>query len=243
MFQALSRPVSFSTDNFTPSMNFRIAVTWLVAYSLPAKWDSLIDEKNWTSLRLALDEVDLEIAQGLLERLKEERIILNGIIKELETKTNELQLVAPAVQWAESDDQVYLQVKLAARWSSPGALSVEGEQVEILAKSVSFSGIGIHSGVRKQYILYLPLKHEVDPLNSKWNWGSLGKLMFTLKKRETGSWEQLLSEEVKNSISPWWELMETFEEAERKLAKNNTSSNTTDTTKNQNISTSNKVEL
>lgn len=139
------------------------------------------------------------------------------------TAAPEIIRVSPAFQWAESDTHIYLQVKLSYRWSSPGALSVQQENVTLTPTHVAFSGIGRHSTVQKYYALDLPLFSTIVPEESDWTWGSVGKLSITLKKEAFGRWPRLLNSTLKVSNMHVWLEMEDKLNAIQTASRNTTS--------------------
>lgn len=46
---------------------------------------------------------------------------------------------------------IFLSIKFAHRWSSPGALKVQDEKIEVTACCFNFSASGDHSQLRKRY--------------------------------------------------------------------------------------------
>ena len=72
-----------------------------------------------------------------------------------------LSSIAPAFQWAQSFDSVFLNVKFAHKMDTPATLGVESEGVELLSSSFKFTGI---SKARfKRFVLELDLIHDILP--------------------------------------------------------------------------------
>ncbi|KAF8817951.1 CS domain-containing protein [Cardiosporidium cionae] len=144
-------------------------------------------------------------------------------------------VLSPAFQWAQSLDTIYLSIKFAYRWNSPGALSVEEEKVETFEKNFYFSGIGTHSGVKKKYELDLILFDSVIPelhgmgeegivasvrtpiflvhicalQQTQWNFASVGKMYVELKKASPAIWERMTQEKKKiPNMLIWWDMQE-----------------------------------
>eukprot|EP00918_Siedleckia_nematoides_P059993 GHVU01130851.1.p1 GENE.GHVU01130851.1~~GHVU01130851.1.p1 ORF type:complete len:267 (+),score=42.80 GHVU01130851.1:161-961(+) len=137
------------------------------------------------------------------------RLNRNGdeIIRMLDSRHKEMLVVSPAFQYAQSMDSVFLNVKFGYRWGSPGALSVEKENVTVTDRRFYFSGIGDHSHVKKKYELIIDLFDQVDPKATEWSFGSVGKLTVTLKKRTPNVWKRLQKEDKKiSNMHVWWEM-------------------------------------
>eukprot|EP00922_Rhytidocystis_sp_ex-Travisia-forbesii_P017611 GHVS01026241.1.p1 GENE.GHVS01026241.1~~GHVS01026241.1.p1 ORF type:complete len:196 (+),score=53.91 GHVS01026241.1:301-888(+) len=122
--------------------------------------------------------------------------------------------MSPAFQWAQSPQQIFLNIKFAYRWSSPGALSVENEEIDTKPCCFYFSGVGTHSHVKKEYRLELDLFDDLEPAETKWSFASVGKVFVTLQKKTPGVWRQLTSSPSKfPNMAVWWDMKEKFQES------------------------------
>lgn len=191
-------------------------------------------QKGWWNLAQEIiaksheDDVDLAaVVRSSISSLKKKA---DELIRRLDKNHNDVQIVSPAFQWAQSPDHVFLNIKFGYRWSSPGALSVDDERVEINATNFFFRGVGEHSHIKKEYQLSLDLYEAVDAENSEWSFGSVGKLSVTLKKATKSYWKRLTLQNKKiANMQVWWELKERYETemnkflSERSLEKTNSS--------------------
>ncbi|CBZ51203.1 conserved hypothetical protein [Neospora caninum Liverpool] len=117
--------------------------------------------------------------------------------------------VPPAFQWAQSPVEVFLNIKFAYRWSSPGALSVVDPLFASDTQSFAFSGVGTHSGIKKKYSLSLALFDEIIPEATRWSFASVGKVVVTLQKKKMGVWDRLTEDKAKiSNMNVWWDMKE-----------------------------------
>jgi CS domain len=85
-------------------------------------------------------------------------------------------------EWAESPDEVYINIKFAHKLDTPATLGVTIDAVDITADRLVLKG---SSPGRKQFLLDLSLYGTVDPDNSSWSSGSVGRMTIQLKKQQT----------------------------------------------------------
>ncbi|KAH8583908.1 uncharacterized protein ELE39_002666 [Cryptosporidium sp. chipmunk genotype I] len=152
---------------------------------------------------------------------------LNELTRLLNKKHSEIATLSPAFQWAQSSDQIYLNIKFTYRWNAPGALKIENETVSIRDNIFFFSAMGSHSHEKKKYLLNLELFDNIDSDLSEWSFGSVGKLSCTLvKKKPNTIWPRLLKDQKLKipNMHIWWEMKEKHED----LTTNSNISNGTD---------------
>ena len=154
--------------------------------------------------------------------------------------------ISCAVQWAQGESSVHLNVKFAARLDAPvTVLNVDNEEVSINASHVTFRGLGRQKP--KVYTLNIELFGEaphpplpsraslrpsapsppphrpppqVDAAASNWSFGSVGTVRFVLQKAERGEWKRLTkgADKVKNH-RVWWEHQEKVQAEDRARRK------------------------
>ncbi|KAH8740086.1 hypothetical protein FG386_000913 [Cryptosporidium ryanae] len=194
-----------------------------------------IFNKN-TSIKVIADDLELSISRGwwklsksLIIRTHEQGLDFSAVVRSAELtirkeldeltrllnkKHDEIATLSPAFQWAQSLDNIYLNVKFTYRWNAPGALKVENKTLLIEKNTFYFSGLGSHSHEKKKYILELELFDEVDPTLSECSSGSVGKLSCTLmKKKGNNKWPRLLKDKNLKILNMhvWWEMKEKHE--------------------------------
>eukprot|EP00439_Symbiodinium_sp_Y106_P079973 s2345_g18.t1 len=85
-------------------------------------------------------------------------------------------VVRCATQWAQNSSAIFLSIKFAHRWSSPGALKVQDEKIEVSPCCFNFTASGDHSQLKKRYALDLAFYGEVDPDHWSWQLASAGRM-------------------------------------------------------------------
>eukprot|EP00922_Rhytidocystis_sp_ex-Travisia-forbesii_P017616 GHVS01026246.1.p1 GENE.GHVS01026246.1~~GHVS01026246.1.p1 ORF type:complete len:422 (+),score=118.52 GHVS01026246.1:70-1335(+) len=186
--------------------------------------------RSWWKLSQALilrsHKEDRDFSTFVRSAVADIRHNTDELIRLLNKKHAEIAVMSPAFQWAQSPEQIFLNIKFAYRWSSPGALSVENEKIETKACCFYFSGVGTHSHVKKEYRLELDLFDDLDATETKWSFASVGKVFVTLQKKTSGVWKQLTRSPAKfPNMAVWWDMKEKFYDTNKEFlseAKNNT---------------------
>ena len=111
--------------------------------------------------------------------------------------------IPPAYEWAQSVDQVFLQVKWAHKLDAPATLGCKPEPPAFGADSVAFRA----ECQRKAFALQLQLWGNVSVEQCTWASASVGRASVTLRKAADGPWPRLL----KGSARPpgqhiWWDM-------------------------------------
>ena len=119
-----------------------------------------------------------------------------------------MPVISPALQWAQSTDFVYLNVKFAHIWSAPATLNVEVKQVTISGSSLLFEA----SDGKKQFRLELELEADLDKDNCTWSMASVGRITFNLKKADAPSrWSKVLVNKGRGQVSRWSDMQERWD--------------------------------
>lgn len=136
------------------------------------------------------------------------------LIQLLNKHYNTIDVVNVAFQWAESPSEVFLAIKFSNRWSSPGALVVSDESLDVDGNVLKYSSKGTQSDKLKMYQLILELYDEVLPQETKVTPVSMGRFTITLKKVHKAVWGRLTkgNEKIHNQ-QIWWEMKEKHQEA------------------------------
>lgn len=117
-------------------------------------------------------------------------------------------VVRCAFQWAQNSTAIFLSVKFSHRWSSPGALKLHDEQVQVSSCCFNFSANGEHSQLRKRYSLDLLFQHEVDADHWSWQPASAGRLTAEIRKKEPANWKKLLAGKDRPANMASWDSMQ-----------------------------------
>lgn len=76
--------------------------------------------------------------------------------------------------WAQSRNHVFIQVKFAHRFDSPGCITVKDEKVIIKEDSIKLLAFGIEGYQPIKFELSLKLFKEIEPKDSYWQLDSVG---------------------------------------------------------------------
>lgn len=118
-----------------------------------------------------------------------------------------LSVINPAYQWAQSADEVLLNVKFAHKLDTPATLNVEAKNVNITSNLFELTA----SNGRKMFTLNLKFLRDVIPEESSWSMASVGRMTFTFKKKHPQwRWTRLLLDSSKKTPNQhfWWEMNE-----------------------------------
>lgn len=132
-----------------------------------------------------------------------------------------IDIVKASFQWAQSPENIFLNIKFSHRWSSPGALKVKDEQVVTEKNRFQFSALSNDpTSSPKKYIVDLTLLHNVIESETKYSFASVGKVVVTLKKEKKKIWNRLLLSKEKNpSMQIWWDMKEKYDPDIKKFLK------------------------
>ena len=177
----------------------------------------LVNNGRLEALDYYLDELD----KRRIEYRKDLAKSINHIKKELEDVNIKYRFqkikyknIFPASQWAQSLDNIYIEIKFAHRHDSPGCLEVEDKKIDLKEDSLSFTGtcsLG-DDHIRIEYNVNFAKKINVALSTNEL--GAVGRYRFTLKKAERGFWEKLLKdgEEMHSNMRIWYEMKEKYQD-------------------------------
>lgn len=178
--------------------------------------ETLLRSGNFKALEYFLNELNkrnLKFRESL-------SVAINNLQKKLEDLHNkfrfdesDFQIVAPAFQWAQSMNHLYLEIKFAHRHDSPGCLEVKNESVEIFKNLIVFKAYCVLGDVPIKFHLALELWQDINKEESTYGFGSVGRYHVTLKKNQSGMyWDKLLKEGVEkpHNMKVWFEMREKY---------------------------------
>ena len=132
------------------------------------------------------------------------------------------QTVFPAFQWAQSLNEIFLEIKFAHRHDSPGCLEIKDLSVKFGSNSVDLIGYCVLGDVPIKIDFHIKTWAEISKENSTHGFGSVGRYQITLKKKEAGKyWNRLLpdGQSIPNNMRVWFEMKEKFEESLKEFEK------------------------
>lgn len=159
---------------------------------------------------LLLSSGNYETATFYLEELAARKVPFKGLLKksindiEFELKDlynkyrfseNEFQKVTPVVQWAQSMNNVFLEIKFSHRHDSPGCPEVKNLQVDLSPNSLYLTSYCIQADIPIKFELTLPFFVPINSEESKHDHASNGRYIFNILKGKTGMyWDRLVPE-------------------------------------------------
>ena len=132
------------------------------------------------------------------------------------------QTVFPAFQWAQSLNEIFLEIKFAHRHDSPGCLEIKDLNVKFGSNTVDLIGYCVLGDVPIKIDFHIKTWAEISKENSTHGFGSVGRYQITLKKKEAGKyWNRLLADgqSTPNNMRVWFEMKEKFEESLKEFEK------------------------
>eukprot|EP00347_Sterkiella_histriomuscorum_P021293 403334511 len=138
----------------------------------------------------------------------------NEVLLALEKTPKGISVIAPAFQWAQSLDYIYLSIKFATRFDTPGCLDTFDENITISPRNFNLTIFCKHDKNTMKYELDLDLFDDIDVEESKYELGSVGRMSVTLaKKGRPNRWRRLLQQTEKMpNMQIWWDLHQKHEE-------------------------------
>ena len=178
-------------------------------------------------IKLLTDTAHLELLDFYLTQLHKRRISfrqplqssINRISSTLDSivlKHRYDQTVYPAFQWAQSLNNIFIEIKFAHRHDSPGCLDMKNYTTNIQSHYITFEGYCVLGDVPIKIEFDINLFKGINKDKSMFAFGSVGKGIFTLYKEEEGVyWEKLVNEgssSVNRNMRVWFEMQEKYEE-------------------------------
>ncbi len=125
--------------------------------------------------------------------------------------------MSPALQWAQSPNKVFLDVKFAHRFDSPGCLEVQDTKVTFTDSRLTFTGLCMQSGHKIQYLLDFETFDTIDPSASTYSLASVGRLSINLEKKVEGVWSAPMKGKKSSNMQVWWEMKERYQKEMQRL--------------------------
>lgn len=138
-----------------------------------------------------------------------------GLNRHLENYQS-INYISPAFQWAQSANDVLLNVKFAHKLDAPATLNVEASNVSLTEERLFM----IASDGRKHFKLDLSFSSSVNPNASSWTMASVGRMTFSIRKAVVSTkWERLLHTSTRKpaNMHMWWEMHDKYEDELEKL--------------------------
>ena len=140
---------------------------------------------------------------------------INDVYNKHKYSETQYQTVFPASKWAQSMDEVFIEVKFAHRHDSPGCLEMKNLKVELKERSVKLIGYCVLGDVPIKMDFDIKLWNKINVKESKHFESSVGRYQFNLvKKKKDNYWKKLMEEKVPipSNMRVWFEMKEKYQE-------------------------------
>jgi len=170
-----------------------------------------------------LEELDYylnELAKKGIQYRENLGVSINTMKKQLDEIYNkhrfevkEYQTVYPAFKWAQSLDDVFIEIKYAHRHDSPGCLEIKDMDIKIKNDSVSFVGYCVLGDVPIKIDFKINTYKGLNVSDCTHGAGSVGRYQITLKKDSKCFWKRLLRDDshMPSNMRVWFEMKEKYE--------------------------------
>jgi hypothetical protein len=170
-----------------------------------------------------LDELDYylnELAKKGVQYRENLSLSINTMKKQLDEIHNkhrfevkEYQTISPAFKWAQSLEDIFIEIKYAHRHDSPGCLEIKDMEIDIKNDSVSFVGFCVLGDVPIKIDFKIDTYHGLNVSECTHGAGSVGRYQITLKKDQKSFWKKLLKDDspVPPNMRVWFEMKEKYE--------------------------------
>ena len=171
-----------------------------------------------------LEELDYylnELAKKGVEYRENLSVSINTMKKALDEINNkhrfekkEYQIVSPAFKWAQSLEDIFLEIKFAHRHDSPGCLEIKDMNVDIKNDSVKFEGYCVLGDVPIKIDFKINTFKGLNVSECTHGASSVGRYQITLKKGEKSFWKKLLKDDtpIPPNMRVWFEMKEKYHE-------------------------------
>ena len=140
---------------------------------------------------------------------------INDVYNKHKYSENDYQEVFPASKWAQSLDEIFIEIKFAHRHDSPGCLEMKNLKVELKDKSVKLVGYCVLGDVPIKMNYYIEMYDKINVKESKHFVSSVGRYQFNLKKKKSNNyWKKLLNDKmaVPTNMRIWFEMKEKYQD-------------------------------
>jgi hypothetical protein len=140
--------------------------------------------------------------------------ILDEINNKHRFEKKQYQIVSPAFKWAQSLDDIFIEIKFAHRHDSPGCLEIKDMNVDIKNDSVKFEGYCVLGDVPIKIDFKIDTFKALNVSECTHGASSVGRYQITLKKGEKSFWKKLLKDDfpVPPNMRVWFEMKEKYQE-------------------------------
>ena len=169
----------------------------------------------------ALDYYLTELSKLGIKYKENVEISLNTILTQINDVYNkhkytdtDYQKVTPASRWAQNMNEIFIEIKFAHKYDSPGCLEMKNLKVELKERNVKLVGYCILGDVPIKMNFDVKLFSKINVGQSKHFVSSVGRYQFNLvKKKKDTYWKRLLDEkeQIPPNMRVWFEMKEKYQ--------------------------------
>ena len=140
---------------------------------------------------------------------------INDVDNKHKFAPGDYQDVIPASRWAQNLDEIFIEIKFAHKYDSPGCLEIKNLKVEIKEKSVKLVGYCVLGDIPIKMNYYIETYEKINPKESRHFVSSVGRYQFNLKKKKSNTyWKQLLDNKMTIPVNMkiWFEMKEKYQD-------------------------------
>ena len=180
--------------------------------------DLLISKGKLSSLDKYLSLLKLNninFKDSLLSSINKFKKKISDINTKFKYNEKDYQIISPSFKWAQSLNEIFIEIKFSHRFDSPGCIEINNLKVSITKNTVNLIGYCILGDIPIKINFHIETLFEIDDKNSTHGFfGLVGRYQFTLKKKISGQyWEKLLSKNNPTFLNMgiWFEMKEKYE--------------------------------
>ena len=173
----------------------------------------LIDHGAWEVAELVSNRTLLDSPKLIAETKKralDQRRLIDRFLRALEFDSNLIYSNAPALQWAQSPDKLFLEIQWAHRFNSPGCLEVADRKVTITEARLELSGVCAQGSNLEKYNLAFDFFAPVDADASSQSFVTKGRGVLTLQKKQRAVWKQPMKGPAPPHMKVWTDLRDRY---------------------------------
>lgn len=178
--------------------------------------DILLKTGNFESAKYFMDQLiinKVKFRDALKKTVNNIEINMKELYNKYRFEEEDFQTVSPVIQWAQSMDHIYINVKFSHRHDTPGCQEVKNLNVDILQDRLFLQCFCIQSEIPIKFQLNLPYFVDVAPEESSHKHESNGRYHFKLGKSQTGMyWDRLTKTPDPKYSKVWIEMQEKFKQ-------------------------------
>lgn len=173
----------------------------------------LIDHGSWEVAELLSNRTLLDSPKLIVEakkRAMDQRRLIDRFLKALDFDSNLIYANAPALQWAQSPDKVFLEIQWAHRFDSPTCQEVADRKVSLTESRLELSGTCTQGNNLEKYSLAFDFFDLVDAEASTQSFVARGRGVLTLHKKQRGVWTQPMKGPAPPNMKVWADLRDRY---------------------------------